>query len=117
MGSGTGTAVVVVGSGFGTVTVPVVANVVVLVVVSSKVVVLISVLVVVAITLVVHPGGRFDPPRPWLSLCSAPANRPMNTEVSSRRSKARTSRILVSVVSGSRRMSSIWEENDLPPLV
>ena len=44
--------------------------------------------------------------RSWLSLCSAPANSPIKTAVSRSRSNANMSRILVSVVSGSLRISA-----------
>lgn len=46
------------------------------------------------------------------SLCSAPANNPMNTEVRSRSTRATTRRIFARVVIGSFAMSFKWSEND-----
>lgn len=58
------------------------------------------------------PGGGFLPFRSCLSLCSAPANKPMKTDVSSKRMRARTSNIFVRVVIGSFAMSFRRSEND-----
>lgn len=46
------------------------------------------------------------------SLCSAPANNPINTEVRSRSTRATTRRIFASLVIGSFAMSFKWSEND-----
>ena len=68
--------------------------------------------VVVPVAVLVRISVRVVCPSPPLSfpefnLCCAPAKRPMNTELNNKSRRTRTSRILVSVVSGSCTMDDI----------
>ena len=67
------------------------------VVVDAAVVVACDVVVTVAVTVTVAPAF----PSPWLSLCWAPAKRPMKTELRSRKMRVAMSRTFVNGDNGS----------------